>query len=419
MRIPVLSAFLCATAISAAARPVIEWGKASQWKYWTGDKAAPDGWQRAEFDDKTWSTGASPLGFDEERLNTKVQASDKGGPPAVALFRKSFTLPKLDSGARIVVSLCADDGAVIYLNGRELKRFNLPAGELKPDTRATRQLSDSEEGYYLRWAVPAEFLKADAANVIAVEVLQAGTDSSDLFFDLALRTITPRGENPKLTDATQKVINAYYKDQFVPPGLTIPDGYLDGGRGMHFDDKGRAVSSREIIVVDRAQDEEMQKHITFARDADLKKLAPRERAVSLAKYVDRIATPPGGVRWTEPANTELTQEFTNQPVLMGEILEQCQSGVCRHRALLFKILADEAGLKTALRRGNLRNRDYAAGYPHAWNEVHLDDSTRLLVDTSYRAGKWDFPDVNTPFVVEEYRKLDNSALYGKDAAPVK
>lgn len=61
------------------------------------------------------------------------------------------------------------------------------------------------------------------------------------------------------------------------------------------------------------------------------------------------------------------------------------------------------------------DRNYPAGYPHAWNEIHLDDGTRLLVDSSYRAGKWDFPDVNTPFIVKEYRKLDNSPLYGKDA----
>lgn len=407
---------LCGLSVfSATARPVIEWGPASEWRYWTGDKAEPAGWQNAEFDDKAWTTGAAPLGLAEKRLTTSVKPAASGGPPALALFRKSFTLPKLEAGARTVVSLCVDDGARVFINGRECQRLNLPAGELKPETKALRQLSDDEEGAYVRWTVPAELLKPNAANVIAVEVRQAARDSGDLFFDLALRTIAPRWENPKPTAATQEVITAYYKGQYVPPGLTIPDGYLDGGRKMTFDEKGRAVSNREIIMVDRTRDEELKKHLAFAHSETLQQLTPRERAVRLAVYVDKIATPPGGDRWTEVENTQLTQEFTNQPVLMGEILEQCQAGVCRHRALLFKILADAAGLKTALRRGNLFNAEYATGYPHAWNEVHLEDGTRLLVDTSYRAGKWDFPSVTTPFVVAEYRKLDNSPIYDQEA----
>jgi hypothetical protein len=398
------------------AKPVIDEGTASEWKYWSGESSGPDGWQGAEFDDKAWSAGAAPLGIGEKRLTTELKTEKRGGPPPLAVFRKSFTLPKAESGERHVVSLCFDDGAVIYINGRELRRLNLPEGPLKAETKALRQVTEFAEGFYVRVPVPAEFLKPEGQNVIAVEIRQAQEHGDDLFFDLALRTIAPRGENPKPGAAAQEVINAYYKGQHVPPGLTIPDGYIDGGRNMRFDDSGRAVSNREIIIVDRGRDDELRKHIEFARAGDLKKLPPRERAVRVAKYVDQISTPPGGERWTEPAIAQTTMEFTNQPVLMGEILEQCRAGVCRHRALLFKILGDEAGLKVSLRRGHLHTRRYAGGYPHAWNEVHLDDGTRLLVDTSYRAGKWDFPDVNSAFVVEEYRKLDNSPLYGKDSA---
>jgi hypothetical protein len=408
--------FCCALlAAPGLAEPAVAEGKDADWKYWTGEGSVPAGWQTPEFDDKAWNSGRAPLGLGEARLKTTVKPADHGGSPSVALFRKSFTLPKLEKGARVVVSLCVDDGAVLFVNGRELKRLNLPEGPLKPETKAVRQLSDSEEGFYTRWTIPNDVLKPEGGNLIAAEVHQAGERSSDLFFDLAVRTVTPRGENPKADAAALAVIDAYYKGQHVAPGMTIPDGYIDGGRNMKFDAEGRATSNREIIVVDRARDLELKKHLEFARAPQHQQLTPRERAVRIAKYVDEIATPVGGPQWTEPAITQLTDEFTNQPVLMGEILDQCQAGVCRHRALLFKILADEAGLKAALRRGNLQLRRSPKGYPHAWNEVYLEDGGRLLVDTSYRAGKWDFPDVKTPSVVEQYRRLDDSPLYGEEA----
>lgn len=418
MKVSICAALLYAAAFtSGTARPVLTEGKGTNWKYWAGESAPPANWQSPAFDDKAWSTGDAPLGIGENRLTTVMKPAANGDSPTVALFRKAFFLPKLEKGERTVVSLCVDDGAVLYINGKEALRQNLPTGVLKPQTKAVRQLSEMEEGFYHRWTVPAELLKPEAQNVIAVEVHQAGESSSDLFFDLSLRTVAPRGENPKPTEAAQKIITAYYKGQHVPPGMSIPDGYIDGGRNMQFDAGGRAVSNREIIVVDRAGDEELKKHLEFAGAAHLQQLTPRERAVRIAVYVDKITTPPGGQQWTEPAITQLTGEFTNQPVLMGEILEHCHAGVCRHRALLYKMLADEAGLKAALRRGHLRDRNYPAGYPHAWNEIHLDDGTKLLVDSSYRAGNWEFPDVNTPSIVEEYRKLDNSPLYGKDALP--
>ena len=103
---------------------------------------------------------------------------------------------------------------------------------------------------------------------------------------------------------------------------------------------------------------------------------------------------------------QLEKEFVSKPLLIGDWVDQCQAGVCRHHALLFKILADEAGLRTALVRGN-----YAPGYPHVWNEVILDDGRRLLVDVMQNGGQARFPDLTEREVVRNYLKVDNTPWY--------
>ena len=110
---------------------------------------------------------------------------------------------------------------------------------------------------------------------------------------------------------------------------------------------------------------------------------------------------------------QLEKELTNKPVMIGDWVRlQCQAGVCRHRALLFKVLADEAGLRVALVRGNFARKG-PPGVPHAWNELTLDDGQRVLVDVMHNGGKAKFQPLNDAEVVERYRKVDGKAWYGE------
>ena len=112
---------------------------------------------------------------------------------------------------------------------------------------------------------------------------------------------------------------------------------------------------------------------------------------------------------------QLEREFKNHSVLIGDWIDQGHAGVCRHRSLLFKILADEAGLNAALVRGNYAERGSPA-IPHAWNEVFLGDGRRVLIDVSLEGSQPRFLDVGTPEVIEHYLKVDNKPWYGT-AAP--
>lgn len=397
-------------ATSAPARTLVETGAATEWKYIDTGSAPASGWSDAAFDDSQWPSGKAPLGYGEKGLGTELHfGTDKKHKPLTQWFRRSFEAPTLQPGEKLVVVLCVDDGAALYLNGREIARTNLPAGPLVATIPASRTLGDPDEGLYQRFPVPVDALHP-GRNVLAVEVHQATPTSSDCFFDLALKTVPADIPPPAVQPAAENVVTTYLKQHYLGPDLQIPDGYIDGGRGMKFDADSHAKSGREILLVDRTKDTALALDLAFARSPELQALPPLERAQRLAARIDAETTPPGGIRWVGKTTEDFETEFKNKPLYIGEWVDQCHSGVCRHRSLLFKILADEAGLKSALVRGNYAGSSGARG-AHAWNELYLEDGRRVLVDVMHKRDAQKFPEVTSPDVISHYLRVDNTPWY--------
>jgi Ethylene-responsive protein kinase Le-CTR1 len=251
-------------------------------------------------------------------------------------------------------------------------------------------------------------------NVLAVEVHQAAVTSSDLFLDLALKVCPAHALLPDVPVAAQEVTNTYHQRHYVGPGLKIPDGYLDGGRRMAVDANHRATSDREILQVERSRDVELARDLAFARSREIQDLPILERIQRIAARIDKETTPPGGPACILRTAEQLEQEFRNQSILIGDWIDQGQAGVCRHRSLLFKILADEAGLNVSLVRGNYVEQG-SPSIPHAWNEVFLGDGRRVLIDVTLEGSQPRFLEVGTPEVIQHYLKVDNTPWYGTKA----
>ena len=410
-------AVCCLWPLANAGRTLLEAGVQTEWKFFTGTNAPAAAWREVGFDDAPWQSGRAPLGYGESRLTTTLaRPSGATNGYVTTWFRRELVASAPMAGDRLDFLLCFDDGAVVYLNGREIARPNMPAGDVSAGTPALRALNGRAEGYYYRIPVPKGAWRATGTNVQAVEVHQASASDDDCFFDLALKALPPESPRPTVPPGALATMNAYYKEHFVGPGVLVPDGYVDGGRHMRFDAQGRAQSGREILLVDRAGDSELRKQLDFARSKELQAMGPLERTQRLAERVDRLTTPPGGLQWVGPAVEDLTRHFANKPVHIGDMVDLGQAGVCRHRSLLFKILADEAGLKSALVRGNYA-RNGPRGFAHAWNEVYLDDGRRLLVDVMHNGGKPRFPAVTDPEVVRHYLKPDDTPWYSTNATP--
>ena len=211
--------------------------------------------------------------------------------------------------------------------------------------------------------------------------------------------------------------NAKHELQGAEP---IADGYTDGGRGMGiWSDGARGVASREVLVVDRSRDARLREHIDVARN--LRSLPEADRAQALARYVDETM---GGQRPDLLQRNEAAVErVRDREVMIGDAQHVLDgTGVCRHRALLFKVLADEAGLSTTIRRGEARNANNRGA--HAWNEVTID-GRQVVVDVmnpsglARDGGSQFMTPATSPDVESMYHRFDGSAIYAASTAPTR
>jgi uncharacterized protein (DUF362 family) len=165
------------------------------WRY--HDKAQDLGttWREPGYNDSGWSNGCAELGFGDAsqgRPECTVIASNRQW---TTYFRHRFTAPPLAGFLSLQARLLRDDGAVVYLNGTEIFRDNMPAGAIAYSTPASVACSD-DGTLWLSTNVPLPLLLA-GTNVVAVEVHQNALTSSDLSFnfELAGQAVT---EAPKI-----------------------------------------------------------------------------------------------------------------------------------------------------------------------------------------------------------------------------
>lgn len=157
------------------------------WKYLDDGSNAGTAWQDAAFDDSSWKSGRARLGYGGDGEVTVVSfGSNASNKYRTTYFRGSFDIPDAAIFTTLNLKLLRDDGAVVYLNGQEIRRDNLPAGTITSSTFASGAIPNADEQVFFPSTAPAGLL-VNGKNVIAVEIHQATASSSDLSFDLELR----------------------------------------------------------------------------------------------------------------------------------------------------------------------------------------------------------------------------------------
>ncbi|MBS0024338.1 fibrinogen-like YCDxxxxGGGW domain-containing protein [Microbacterium paraoxydans] len=175
------------SATTTAAAPVagvsVPAGSSWSWRY--SADAWPANWNTTAFDASSWATGSAVLGRGGT-VATNIDPSNLATKPLSAQFRKSFTVTGASTVKDGTVSVIADDGVVLYLNGVELGRANLPTGTITQNTYATAApRSGTAAGAKVTFQVPAKLL-VEGTNVLAASVHANYRGTPDLSFDLAL-----------------------------------------------------------------------------------------------------------------------------------------------------------------------------------------------------------------------------------------
>ena len=154
--------------------------KDSTWRYLDDGSDQGTAWREADFDDSGWSSGPAQLGFNEGDEATLIQSGH-----ITYYFRHEFSVENAASIEALAIELLRDDGAVLYLNGTEIHRSNMPAGDINYQTRASAAVGGSDESRYFPAKVAADALR-EGDNVLAVEIHQNSSSSSDVSFNLGI-----------------------------------------------------------------------------------------------------------------------------------------------------------------------------------------------------------------------------------------
>jgi hypothetical protein len=155
------------------------------WKYFDTGSSPGSTWTTSGFDDTAWPSGPAQLGFGDGDEATRLESGPSTNVFLAYYFRHTFNVPALTGISNLVVRVLRDDGVVVYLNGAEVFRNNMPAGSIDASTPASDIVNSPQESqFYSRRLAPS--LLRLGSNILAVEVHQGNTTSSDASFDLHL-----------------------------------------------------------------------------------------------------------------------------------------------------------------------------------------------------------------------------------------
>src|SRR5690349_10921856 len=158
----------------------------STWKYLDNGSDQGTAWRAPGFIDGAWASGLTPMGYEDAWIiTTNSYGPDVNNKYITTYYRKAFTVEDASAITNLLLRVQRDDGVVVYLNGTEVLRNNLPPGDIAFNTLALAAIGGADESTFIN-GNPSAALLVDGANVLAVEMHQSSTNSSDLSFDLEL-----------------------------------------------------------------------------------------------------------------------------------------------------------------------------------------------------------------------------------------
>jgi hypothetical protein len=158
------------------------------WSYLDDGSDQGTSWREPAYDDSLWGIGDAPLGFGS------VNNHPFGGPwinpdrNTTVYFRKEFEITNANLITEATARVMSDGGAIVYLNGVEIARDNMPADPVNFETFASSDSNIREGNIDVFSFLPSAFV--DGINVIAIELHNGSSASSDMGMDLQLDVTT-------------------------------------------------------------------------------------------------------------------------------------------------------------------------------------------------------------------------------------
>ncbi|HEU4495647.1 MAG TPA: alkaline phosphatase PhoX, partial [Flavobacterium sp.] len=165
--------------------------KGSEWSYLdNGSNQSTTSWKELSFNNSSWATGNAPLGYGDPAATAISFGPSTANRYITYYFAKDIEIDLASLPGQVEFGLRRDDGAVVYVNGVEVIRDNMPAGAIDNTTLSSGTIDGADEKRYISFFLPKTIFQ-NGINRIAVEVHQRDAQSSDLSFDLYIQDKAP------------------------------------------------------------------------------------------------------------------------------------------------------------------------------------------------------------------------------------
>ena len=205
----------------------------SVWAFRDDDVDLGTSWRDPGYVDADWPRGVAQLGYGDGDEVTVVS------PNLVTYYlRSQFSVADAGSVSSLSMRVLLDDGAVVFLNGEEVWRDNMPAGEPVFGTRAVTFVGGAAEDAWREFDLPVSAL-VSGVNTVAVSLHNESSWSSDISFDMSLTAVGGGGEPPPDTVAPSVPQNV----RVVSVGTDSAELAWDAS-----DDAGSGVAGYRVLV---------------------------------------------------------------------------------------------------------------------------------------------------------------------------
>jgi hypothetical protein len=198
-------------------------------------------WEAPGYADGGWQTGRGVFAFENQAVVNALTNTvlNHFNPDYITrYFRTTFNLTNEPGTIFMVTSNLIDDGMVVYLNGVEAFRYNMPGGNIDHGTEANAA-NPGGEGTFIISNIPPG-LAVLGTNTLAVEVHQSDAGSSDTVFGMEVRVHLIPPTSLVVTSQPQSLVVVesqpatfrfgvqgdpayyqWYKDGVALPGATV------------------------------------------------------------------------------------------------------------------------------------------------------------------------------------------------------
>lgn len=208
------------TKVKALAKPEVIIEKKDEWAYYNEgpDQFPGEDWYSPEFDDRGWNKGNGIFGYKSGgTFDTPLSyGNDKNNKYPTYFFRKQITLSQtnLNQYDLVDLNINIDDGAIFFINGVEVLRYNYGPGPIDY-TKGVSALGGNGNVYLSNQFPLKDFPLKEGVNTVAVVLFQQKPTSSDVAFDLEMVL-----DNKVYNYDPVRVNQSFYGDVLTKKGFT-------------------------------------------------------------------------------------------------------------------------------------------------------------------------------------------------------